>query len=126
MSPRWCLLVLLALTACPGRLDDPDRFKRCPIDVEVDILQARCGMAGCHGMQSPQNGLDLVSMGVAGRIKNDTSMCEGKPLSSFMIEKVTQSVPTCGSQMPTIGDLLTTAELKCLNEYIANLTDGGT
>lgn len=120
---------LLALTACPGRIDDPDRFKACQLDVEREIFGvgvdggAKCGTAGCHSATSPQNGLDLVTPGVATRIKTGTSTCQGKPLISFMAEKLTM-MPACGSPMP-LGDPLTPAEDRCVRDYLASLKDGG-
>lgn len=126
MNPtRLSALLLLALAGCPGRLEDPDKFRSCQLDVEKDILVAKCGLAGCHAAMSPQNGLDLVSAGVAGRLATSTSMCNGKSQKAFMAEKLT-AAPACGSQMP-LGEPLTTAEDACVREYLNGLgtSDGG-
>jgi hypothetical protein len=128
MSLRWCLLFLLALSACPGRLDNPDRFTKCQLNVETDIFATKCGaMAGCHSAMSPQGGLDLATPGVGMRIlMGKSATCQMKPYTSYIYEKVSQAAPTCGSQMPSTGDLLNSAELKCVQDYLAGLADGGT
>ena len=121
------LLSLVATAACdPGHLTDPDRFKKCQLNVEQDIFVAKCGLAGCHNANSPQNGLDLVTAGVGQRIKTGVStVCMNKPLITYMAEKL-GPMPACGSPMP-LGNPLEAPELKCVNEYLANLkADGGT
>ena len=123
---RWCLCLLCPLAACePGRIADKNQFLACMLDVETEIFVPKCGSSGCHSATSPQNGLDLVSTGVAMRIGTGTSsVCQNKPLTSYLAEKLTLS-PTCGQPMP-LGDPLTAIELKCVTEYLTSLRDGGT
>jgi hypothetical protein len=129
MNPRHLTLALwmLALAGCdPGRIPDADKakFLGCQLDVETDIFQAKCGLSGCHDAMSMMNGLDLASAGVATRIKTQTSMCMGEPLLELIPQKLT-ATPPCGQTMP-VGNPLTTDEVKCVDDYIAKLADGGT
>lgn len=125
MNHRGFLLLALAITACdPGRLDNPDRFKACTLNVETQVFVPKCGSVGCHSATSPQGGLDLVTAGVGMRLKNGTSTCAGKKLVPFTAEKLGTN-PQCGSPMP-LGEPLTADEDKCVREYLAALADGGT
>ena len=126
MNHRWSLVLIACAVAAgcdPGKLENPDRFKACMINVETQVFVPKCGAAGCHSAMSPQAGLDLVTAGVATRLATGTSMCGGKPLAPYTAEKLTPS-PTCGSPMP-LGDPLTAEEDKCVREYLAALADGG-
>jgi hypothetical protein len=124
MLRSWRLCLPLLLCACePGRIPDKSIFLACMLDVETEIFVPKCGSSGCHSATSPQNGLDLVSTGVGMRVTTGTSMCAGKPLSSFMLEKLGPS-PQCGQSMP-LGDPLTPIEVKCVTEYLEEQRDGG-
>jgi hypothetical protein len=116
----------LALASCPGRISDADKqkFLGCQLDVETDIFEAKCGIAGCHDATTKQNNLDLQSPGIADRLKNGISTCMGDPLLDLIPNKLT-ATPKCGATMP-VGNPLTTDEVKCVDEYIANLADSGT
>lgn len=94
------------------------------MDVEQDIFKKKCGSAGCHSSDKPQNDLDLVTAGIGTRLKG-TSKCQDKSLSVFMMEKLGNS-PSCGDPMP-IGLPLSTLEKKCVKEYLDDLApkDGG-
>jgi hypothetical protein len=87
---------LVALSGCPGTLDDPARFlvDAAPVDAGADVVVAdaakeaapavdsgdpcgdvptrvfapSCGGNGCHGAMGAQQGLDLESPGVAARV----------------------------------------------------------
>ncbi|MBL8955331.1 MAG: hypothetical protein JNK82_31445 [Myxococcaceae bacterium] len=122
---RLSLMALVALAACdPGTLENPDRFRACMIDVEVDIFLPKCGSAGCHAANSAQ--IDLVSPGIGMRIATTNSpTCQSKPMRSYLAEKLTDS-PSCGAPMP-LGEALPNAELKCVRDYLLALSaDGGT
>ena len=129
MRPAVLLLLLLPFIAgCPGRLEDPERFEGgatgpCTLDVERTLLPTSCGGGGCHGANAPAGKLDLESPGVAQRLVDITSECEGKPLvgagSSYFLEKV-HANPTCGAQMP-VGTPLTEYERACLEQYVQEL-----
>ena len=115
--------VLLLFAACPGRLEDPDRFRTCVKNVEVDIFPSKCATAGCHDAVSHQNNLDLASAGVAQRIRTGISTCQSKPLSVHIPEKLTL-MPPCGSSMP-LGMPLDAPDVACIKQYIARVLDGG-
>jgi hypothetical protein len=128
------LVVTMTLTACPGSLENPERFLdggldggsdagfTCtPANVESLIFIPSCGGAGCHGPTNPSNGLDLQSPGVASRLKG-VSQCMSKSEASFMLEKLHPS-PACGSQMP-LGRTLPDEQIACVASYLASL-DGG-
>src|SRR4051812_5630981 len=87
---------LLALAACPGRLDDPERFT---CHAETDVLIKKCGIDTCHDPVTKQNGLDLASPGIAMRITTGTSTCMSIPLIQLLPNKLT-ATPACGATMP--------------------------
>lgn len=117
--------------ACPGRIEDPERFRECAIDVEVDVFRQTCGASGCHvAGSSAAAGLDLTSPGVASRLVNKPSTCNGKlylsgPDEGYLLEKVSQDMPACGTRMPATGSL-TDEELRCIRLWAASAFDGGT
>ena len=122
------LLLLLTTTGCPGRLEDPERFEGdgagvCTLDVERTLLPTSCGGGGCHGSSNPAGKLDLESPGVAQRLVNVTSGCEGKPLvganDSYLLEKL-HPQPSCGALMP-VGTPLTAYERACIEQYVQDL-----
>ena len=137
-----CFGWLMLLSACPGTIDDPDRFLianqrgdttaigSCPVDVETQLLPARCAGSGCHDSRSVAAGLDLVSGGVADRLVGVTSLCDDLPLvdptveaeASYFIEKVSVEQPACGSKMPLARKALTEGERSCLIEWVDRMT----
>ena len=127
--PLVVAFFLLLLTACPGRLDDPGLFLDggggdggC--NVEAGIFQVTCAGAGCHTPPADNN-LDLVSPGVADRLKGTSATCSNRPYTTYLPAKVEMTTPPCGAAMPLGKAMLTTAELACVNAYMAALTDGG-
>ncbi len=113
------------LGACPGHLEDPERFTTCTMDVERELLAPRCATAGCHSAANPAGNLDMASPGLADRLSAGTSSCEGRPLTVNMLDKV-QPEPTCGSSMPLGGSPLSPQELDCLELYLQRISTGGT
>src|SRR5688572_19208999 len=95
------VLTVALLSGCPGNLDRPERFYMdagvCS-DVETTILIPSCGGVGCHENPGAGGNLDLVSAGIAGRIKAATSTCQTKPMISYLLEKVKPN-PSCGATM---------------------------
>lgn len=95
----------------------------CP-DIPM-LFVMKCGTAGCHGADSPQQGLDLASPDVASRVVGKMSKECGEPLAdpanpdgSVLYKKLKPS-PTCGgSQMP-LGVPLSSAETDCVKDWIA-------
>jgi hypothetical protein len=129
------VVCLLSTSACPGSLDDPARFldggsASCAVDVEVDILAARCGGTGCHEGEQSQRGLDLVSPGVTGRLidveaegcVDEILVRSDDPGSSLLIDKLRAS-PRCGSAMP-IGAQLSSAEIECVEQWVEEIVGG--
>lgn len=129
--PLGWLLGAALWGACPGRLEDPERFRECVIDVEVDIFRQTCATSGCHvAGPNAAAGLDLTSPDVASRLLNKPSTCNGKlflsgPNEGYLLEKVTQDTPACGTRMPATGSL-TDEELRCIRRWTASAFDGGT
>ncbi|HEX8699614.1 MAG TPA: hypothetical protein VF815_12300 [Myxococcaceae bacterium] len=112
------------LGACPGSLEDPERFTACRMDVERELLAPRCATSGCHSAETPAANLDLASPGLAARLASATSTCEGRPLTLNMQDKV-QPSPTCGSPMPLGGTPLNAQEMECLALYLQRIEAGG-
>lgn len=129
--PLGVLLGTVLWLACPGRIEDPDRFRACPIDVEEEVFRQTCGTSGCHvAGAAAVAGLDLSSPGVAARLVNKPSTCSGRvflsgPDQGYFLEKMTLAQPACGSRMPVSGTL-TDEELRCVRLWAASAFDGGT
>jgi len=133
-------LVALAvlLTGCPGRIDDPVAFRqaaadRCPteFDVEQDLFVRTCGTLGCHtgGPLVAAAGLDLATAGVGERmLAHESEECDrpllepGNLAGSLMLEKVTAEDPECGERMPSGLPPLNPTEMRCLQNYLEELT----
>jgi hypothetical protein len=141
------VLVVSALSlvclACPGTLQDPERFVHdaavdgptvdteagadgggCP-DVPTQIFAAKCGVAGCHSASSPQQGLDLASPNVGDRItgacaKGGGYLVDPTNPSSSVIYKKLMNPPPFGSQMP-LGQPLDDATIACVLAYVSTL-----
>jgi hypothetical protein len=135
-------LALLGLTGCPGTLHDKERFltDAAPSgegdadagedpgacgDVVTRIFVPSCGGTGCHGAMAPQQGLDLVSPGVAARVVGVSGTgCTGTlaapadPANSLLYTKLATS-PSCGAQMPLARPPLSSADAACILAWIA-------
>jgi hypothetical protein len=141
----------LALYACAGKLDQPQRFssivKRlgqgggqsagaagssaasAPLPACVSkIFSQTCGLAGCHAKGSAQ--IDLVSTGVAARlvdVKSTSAMCKDKIYVStsggqnLLLDKLSTQ-PPCGARMP-LGGMLGTADVQCLAAWVQAIGD---
>lgn len=134
-------LVALA-TGCPGRLEDPTRFRSapqettepegCSLDVVQDLLLPRCAGGGCHGADAPAAGLDLASPDRAARLVDaPASQCDGEvridsaaPGESYFVRKLEGPVEGCGERMPLIGAPLTSRELQCVRRWAREITGG--
>ena len=127
--------LLANLTACPGELDNPERFiGSCP-DIETQFFPQRCGTAGCHNADSlaSAGNLDLTSADVASRLVGveATNACGLEPLvdpsdpeGSVLYIKMTEDF--CGpSRMPLAADDVTDVELGCVRDWIASLSPSG-
>lgn len=132
------LAVCLSLTACPGSLEDPDRFEEVEppvplcaggVDPVDDILIPKCGDAVCHAAGAmPAGGLDVVTPGLADRLLDVPAIgCLDRTLvsttstaKSVLIDRV-QDSPECGTRMPLLRPALTQAERTCLSAYVYDL-----
>ncbi len=136
----FCSLVaagfLGALSGCPGTLDDKERFlvDAGPVDgpdaggcgdVPARIFVPSCGDNGCHGANAPQQGLDLVSAGLNGRVVGvQAKTCSGiladpqNAAGSLLYTKLLTR-PACGSQMPLAREPLSDADVACVLAWIA-------
>ena len=128
-------LLSLGATGCPGTLADKERFlvdagpspdsaDPCG-DVPTRLFAPRCGGSGCHGATAPQQGLDLVSPGVAERLVGvpavscaATLATPTDPASSFLYTKLAAK-PPCGAQMPLAQDPLGSDDIACILQWIA-------
>lgn len=128
------LLTPLLLTACPGTLENPERFMRdgneviCTlgIDVETELFGTSCAGGSCHGdgINPGAGGIDLVKAGVVERLLDKPAIsCGGKPLvdtSSIgaSVLLVRTAGDSCGSPMP-LGTPGLSKELQdCLEAWI--------
>lgn len=134
----WALAIpcaLVALSACPGTLQDKERFLQtgdCP-DIEAELFPQQCGGTGCHGAVSPAAALDLVSPNVASRVVGVSAAgCVGTladpdaPEQSVLYTKLTDP-PPCKDRMPLGKDPLSNTHILCVRDWIAAQapSDGG-
>jgi hypothetical protein len=122
-------LALFAGAGCPGRLRDKERFLGdagggCG-DVVANIFIPKCGASICHDGTEPQQGLDLVSAGVAARVVGvSATSCAATladpddPEASLLYTKLAPN-PPCGAQMPLAQLPLSDEEAACLLDWIA-------
>ena len=131
-------VALAVLAGCPGKLNDKARFLvdldaggdagdagPCG-DVPTRIFVPSCGSNGCHSATAPQQGLDLVSPGVASRVVGvQAKVCAGtladpdNPAGSLLYTKLATR-PACGAQMPLAQPPLGNADAACVLDWIAS------
>jgi hypothetical protein len=106
-------------TASGGCPDDiPSLFQR-------DVSKGGCTQSGgCH--ESSGQNPDLVSANVQARLLNVASGCNMRPYigktDSFLEEKLTDSSPGCGTQMPFLmPQALNASDKKCIVDWIHGL-----
>lgn len=131
-------LGLATLAGCPGTLEDKYLYEDALEDagnVSTDagpcgnvitrIFVPSCGDTGCHGKSAPQEGLDLVSPGVASRVVGvmgkgcavtlaDPSAAE----QSLIYTKISTTTPSCGSAMPLARAPLSDDDVACVLAWI--------
>jgi hypothetical protein len=133
-------LFAVALSGCPGRLENPEDFVGATSDgaaptctlgvsaVEAQLIRPRCATANCHDRAGRAGGLDLETPGLAARLVNARSaMCSGRvlvdpasPTTGYFIEKLSPS-PRCGGRMPLGAPALTSGELTCVRAWVSTL-----
>jgi hypothetical protein len=134
-TPTASLLGLaLLLSACPGTLTDPALIQSVRAasvcNAPTQVFAARC--SGCHSPGPGEYaGLDLTSPGVDKRTSGVVATCKGEvlvvpgvPDASYLLSKLTETSPACGSQMPLNG-MLGTDDLDCVESWIAGLGSSG-
>lgn len=99
----------------------------------LPVFARRCGTSACHSGDLPAGGLDLKSAGLPARLVGVASTsvgCESRLLvdpsdtsKSFILEKLENTMPQCGEQMPLVGQL-TGEELACIQTWVAALGSG--
>jgi hypothetical protein len=128
----------VAVSGCPGELDDPKRFQGAGLlacdDRIHELFTDTCSSVGCHTGDHPAQGLDLASPGVEERLIGVTPTgagCSGvlvdpkNPAQSLLYLKLTE-LPPCGVPMPFGGKRLGARDLECVRSWIASLAgDGG-
>jgi hypothetical protein len=143
------LTVLVALSACAGTLEDPERFAppsagpgpattydggdatpeaaaaaACP-DIPTTLFVPRCGTAGCHGATNSADGLDLVSPNVAARVVNVPAASGGvivdpaHPDQSVLYQRI---APGAASPMPPSGPAVEGATVACVLSWASSLS----
>jgi hypothetical protein len=94
-------------------------------DVVTRIFAGSCGGTGCHSAVGAQQGLDLVSPGVASRVVGVAAkQClqvladPANPEQSLMYTKLLTR-PDCGAQMPLARPPLSSKDVACVRDWIA-------
>ncbi len=129
MRARTLAYVFLGslLAGCAAELKNPERFSNVPScgDVE-ELLEERCGGAGCHASENAAASLDLASPGLFGRIVDEagTDNCGGALIvdsgdigNSLLLDKLGDQ-PSCGAQMPLGAAALSRDEIACVESYL--------
>lgn len=126
------LAMSLLVAACPGELEDPERFDDASAEpvalcdvatIETAFFPLQCGKSSCH---AASNGVapDLASPGIADRLANKPAgigvlLVPGEPDRSVIFSKLT-SEPPYGSRMP-VGAPLSETDIACVRAWIAGL-----
>ena len=128
-----------ALCACPGSLEDPERFAGassvsgdvtppnladCP-DIPAQLASA-CTSPGCHNAQDREQGLDLASPNVGARLRG-VRASEGAgvlidpdvPARSVLYTKLTAR-PPFGARMPP-GRALDGGTIACVLSWVTSV-----
>jgi hypothetical protein len=133
-----CSALCLALTACAGSLDRPERFQNLGsgsdggsggdsdggCDPLIQIFPPSCSTSACHSAQSQQGNLDLESSGLPGRLVNKQAhggpgfiIDSSNPAQSVLLLKLTDT-PPFQFQMPLGAPPLSADEITCLQAWV--------
>ena len=105
----------------------------CTLEDVAPIFGSSCGTSICHeleGQSKTLSKLDLIAPGVEERLLDQPSTdCAGKVFvdsenfeASYLLEKLENQRPSCGSPMP-IGLPLSTEQLDCLRSWVESLAE---
>lgn len=133
------LLVAVACTdeggtnTLPPGSDGGTECKPNIASIQSTIFTRRCTTIGCHAAKDPASALDLESPGVDGRLANvEAADCPGEvivrpgnPDTSFLIRKLEDEKPACGTRMPRSDQLLKASDIACIKSWISSLPAGG-
>jgi hypothetical protein len=97
--------------------------------IQSTVFARRCTNIGCHTAKDPASALDLESPGVEGRLSNveaadcpgEVIVVPGQPDTSFLIRKLEDEKPACGTRMPRTDRAMPPAEIACIKSWIASL-----
>lgn len=121
------LSLAVALTGCPGSLEDPGRFTGhlgggCP-DIPA-LLATTCATAGCHTAATPSVGLDLASPDIPGRLRGKPAMggmgslVDGTDAAASVLYLKITSAPPFGGRMPLNHAPLDDATVSCVLAWL--------
>jgi hypothetical protein len=119
--------------ALPPSSDGGTECKPTIASIQSTVFVRRCTNIGCHTAKEPASALDLESPGVEARLNNvEAADCPGevivqpgKPDTSFLIRKLEDEKPTCGTRMPRTDKAMPASEIACIKTWIAGLPPGG-
>ncbi len=128
-----CALAVAALTiACPGTLENPERFRTdastsCT-DPPQDVFKPRCATSKCHDSATKTNGLDLEAPDVEGRLSGKKAtggpgllIDPGSPDTSILYLKLKDPAPF-GGRMPSAQAKLDDKLVACVRTWIISMT----
>lgn len=120
---RACVAVVLALTTGTAFADQPAKPSEAPAKVSYyrdvrPIFQQNC--QGCHQPAKAQGGFLMISRDdlLKPGDQDKPGVVPGKPEKSFLVEEITPNKDG-KVEMPRGRDPLTPAQLKTINEWIA-------
>lgn len=121
----------------PPSSDGGTECKPTITSIQSTVFARRCTNVGCHvapdGSVAPASGLDLESPGVEARLYNvlaadcpgEVLVVPGKPDTSFLVRKLEDEKPSCGTRMPREDKGLAPADIACIKSWISALPSNG-
>ncbi len=128
-----CLLVASFAAGCSSSEPAPSSpAEACDLaSLQRTVLATKCATSGCHEATTlPAGDLDLASPGLDARlVGRPANGCgaqvlvkPGDPDGSYLVRKVVDTKPACGSRMPVGAPPLSDSEVACLRAWIADLS----
>ena len=97
---------LLAAGGCGGS-EAPEPIPPRLSAIETEVFAHNCTLSSCHGAQSPQEGMSLVSPSHAAlsgvpstEVPALMRIAPGDPAGSYLLQKITSATPQEGVRMP--------------------------